>query len=131
MQKTKKLFERISLDEVRQIIRDGQNRERESNRESDTLDNAPRVPSQNLVIMKRTKHHAAPTPSATAEGDGYPLGLWMDKDMFRRHQRRQPRIVLHHRQASTNNRYLALADLALNTQRQRTSQNGKNDLRAR
>ena len=130
MQKTKRLFERISLDEVREIMRNSKNRERDCTQRSETLDDDLPLPSQNSAITKRTpKLQTAATASTSRAGDDYPLGLWMDKDMFHRHQRRQLRIVLHHRQASTNNRYLTLADLALSKPRQKTSHTGKNDVK--
>jgi hypothetical protein len=131
MEKTKKLFERISLDEVRQIIRSGKNRERDSAQGSETLDDAlPLTPANSVITKRAPKRQSVPTRTASGDGDDYPLGIWMDKDMFHRRQSRQLRIVLHGSQPSTNNRYLALADLALNNHKQKASQNGKTDMKS-
>jgi|SRR3954468_24019075 hypothetical protein len=130
MQKTKQLFERISLEEVRQIIRSGKNRERDSTPGSETLDEALPLTQGDSVTTRRTpKRQPVRARDSSPEGDEYPLGVWMDKSMFYRHQGRQHRIVLHDPQPTTNNRYLTLADLALNNHKQRTSHNGKNDMK--
>jgi hypothetical protein len=41
------------------------------------------------------------------------LGLWIDYDLLRRHQRPTPQTILHNPSQAMNNRYLELADLAL------------------
>jgi hypothetical protein len=46
-------------------------------------------------------------------GDDHSAGLWVDYDLLRKHQGRSPEIVLHSPHIAVNNRYLALADIAL------------------
>jgi len=59
------------------------------------------------------KRKPRPKRSIANPGDDHELGLWIDKDLLRKHQNRAPQTVIHDPAASTNNRYLALADLAL------------------
>ena len=56
------------------------------------------------------KRGALPTPFIAKPGDDDELGLWIDYDLLRKHQ---DHTILHDPSAATNNRYLALADLAL------------------
>ena len=50
--------------------------------------------------------------SIAKPGDDHDLGLWIDFDLLRRHQKRTQTII-HGPLSSVNNRYLELADLAL------------------
>ena len=95
----KKLFERIPLSELRKL--QGLDLEEPAQRAKPTV-------SSNVQ-----KQAARPKRSIRTEGEDHPVGLWIDRDIFRRHQNGTPRIAIHDPLASINNRYLTLADLAL------------------
>lgn len=59
------------------------------------------------------KHKARPKRSIAKPGNDHELGLWIDKDLLRKHQNRPPQTIIHDPLTSTNNRYLALADIVL------------------
>ena len=59
------------------------------------------------------KRKARPKRSIEKPGDDHELGLWIDKELLRKHQNRPPQTIIHDPLTSTNNRYLALADIAL------------------
>lgn len=61
------------------------------------------------------KRKARPKRSIAKPGDDHELGLWIDKDLLRKHQTRSAQTIIHDPLTSTNNRYLALADIALRT----------------
>lgn len=65
------------------------------------------------------KRKARPKRSIAKPGDDHELGLWIDKDLLRKHQNRHPQTIIHDPLTSTNNRYLALADIALGNNRPR------------
>jgi hypothetical protein len=44
--------------------------------------------------------------------DDHPVGLWIDKELLRKHQERH-QTILHGAHESDSNRYLQLADIAL------------------
>ena len=60
---------------------------------------------------------AKPRPKRTilAAEDDHPVGLWVDKDLLRKHTQQQqtPRTIIHGNSEAAGNRYLELADLAL------------------
>jgi hypothetical protein len=60
-----------------------------------------------------------PRPKRNIENpdDDHPVGLWIDKELLRRHQNSQPQTILHGVHESDGNRYLQLADIALGTGR--------------
>ena len=59
------------------------------------------------------KRKARPKRSIAKPGDDHELGLWIDKELLRKHQNRAPQTIIHDPLTSTNNRYLALADIVL------------------
>lgn len=61
---------------------------------------------------KREKPEAQPKLSIARPGRGRDSGLWIDYDLLRKHQNHTP-TILHDQSPAMNNRYLALADLAL------------------
>jgi hypothetical protein len=95
----------------------------DSDNEFGTLDVGRHVPA--IRTESAHKHQVAGKATLRREDDDRSLGLWINKDMFRRHQQQQARIILHNPRASTNNRYLALADVA-NHRKQSTSKNANN-----
>lgn len=58
------------------------------------------------------KHKARPKRSIKAPGEDHPLGLWIDKDLLRKHHT-QVQTITHESLMASNQRYLELADLAL------------------
>ena len=99
MARSKKLFERIRLSELRTLQGLGSEE--------------PALRAKPTVRSNVQKQAARPKRSIRSEGEDHPVGLWIDRDMFRKHQNGTPRIVIHDPLASINNRYLMLADLAL------------------
>ena len=99
MPKRKNRFQRIPLNQVPSSDSSGRHEQTSS--------------SSSTVTSNVQKHAAHPKRSIKKEGDDHPLGLWIDREMLRKHQNRTPKIVLHNPLPSADNRYLALADLAL------------------
>ena len=95
----KKPFERISLDKLRHLR---------------GVKEAAPIPVEKPAARSNVQKQAArPKRSIRTDGEDHPVGLWIDRDVFRKHQNGTPRIVIHDPLASINNRYLMLADLAL------------------
>jgi hypothetical protein len=61
------------------------------------------------------KHRPRPKRNIKNPDDDHPVGLWIDKDLLRRHQNSQPQTIIHGVHESDGNRYLQLADIALGT----------------
>lgn len=66
------------------------------------------------------KRKARPKRSIEIPGDDHPLGLWIDKELLRKHQNRTPQTIIHDQSSLTNNRYLMLADLALGNKKKKS-----------
>ena len=64
------------------------------------------------------KRKAQPKLSIAKPGRDHDLGLWIDYDLLRKHQNHSP-AILHEPSSAVNNRYLALADLALGNKKTR------------
>ena len=125
MQKRKNLIRRIPLEEVPRLLREQKTPER-SGHQSEDVEVANDVPATRPPHTENArKHHAAAKAHLRTEAGAHSLGLWINMDMFRRHHQQQARIILHDPRPGTNNRYLALADLALNN-RKRVSKNANN-----
>jgi len=58
------------------------------------------------------KHKARPKRSIEKPGKDHELGLWIDYDLLRKHQKRTATII-HDGSPLVESRYLRLADLAL------------------
>lgn len=71
------------------------------------------------------KHKASPKRSITEPGEDHPLGLWIDKDLLRKHHDHSAKSIAHDPLTSANNRYLELADLALGVNKPNTEPDGK------
>jgi hypothetical protein len=54
-----------------------------------------------------------PARAILAVTDDHPVGLWIDKDLLRKHTRQIPRTIIHGNSEAAGNRYLELADIAL------------------
>lgn len=59
------------------------------------------------------KHKPRPKRNIENPDDDHPVGLWIDKELLRRHQNSQPQTIIHGVHESDGNRYLQLADIAL------------------
>lgn len=72
--------------------------------------------SDTLLMAKVTK--AVPQPKRTIDQaeDDHPLGLWIDRELLRKHTRHQAKPILDTMNYS-GNRYLELADIALGLKR--------------
>lgn len=71
------------------------------------------------------KQKPSPKRSITEPGEDHPLGLWIDKDLLRKHQVNSARPIPHDPLTSANNRYLELADMALGLNKPNGKPNGK------
>jgi hypothetical protein len=63
------------------------------------------------------KRKARPERSIDKPGRDHELGLWIDKDLLSKHRNRTPQTIIHDQVMTANNRYLALADIALKTRK--------------
>jgi hypothetical protein len=59
------------------------------------------------------KRKARPKRSIQEPGGDHPLGLWIDKDLLRKHHTHSVQTTVHDPLMTSNHRYLELADLAL------------------
>lgn len=63
---------------------------------------------------KVKKAKARPKRTILAAKDDHPAGLWIDKELLRRHtQQNTPKTIIHGNSEAAGNRYLELADLVL------------------
>lgn len=62
---------------------------------------------------KVKKAKARPKRTILAATDDHPLGLWVDKELLRKHTQQTPRTIIHGHSEAAGNRYLELADLVL------------------
>jgi hypothetical protein len=118
MPNIKSPFERIPINVVRMILENQKNGVPESEELANTQKRLkPEQANKTATANNVQKHRARPKRSIRTEGQDHPLGLWIDKEIFRKHQNRPPQLVLHDPSAISSNRYLALADLALGSNR--------------
>lgn len=68
------------------------------------------------------KRKPRPKRSIKHPGEDHPVGLWIDKDLLRKHYA-ATRTIIHDPLTSTNHRYLELADLALGLNKPNNKQN--------
>lgn len=59
------------------------------------------------------KRKARPKRSIQEPGQDHPLGLWIDKDLLRRHHAHTSQTTVNDPLTASSHRYLELADLAL------------------
>lgn len=112
MRKGKIAFERIPLEEVRRILKQQNNAEQRA-QELIKGDKPSKLIPHHHTAKNVQKRPARPKRSIRTAGDDHPLGLWIDMEIFRRHQNRPPQIALHNPMLNSNNRYLVLADSVL------------------
>ena len=71
------------------------------------------------------KRKARPKRSINEPGQDHPLGLWIDKDLLRKHHAHIVEKPVHEPLTTANHRYLELADLALGVNKTNGKSNGK------
>lgn len=64
-----------------------------------------------LAKVKKSKPH--PKRTILAPADDHPVGLWVDKELLRKHTQQTPKTVIHGSSEAAGNRYLELADIVL------------------
>jgi hypothetical protein len=125
MQKRKNVLVRIPLEEVPRFLREQKTPASSEHQSQDVeVDNGVRA-TRPKHTENAQKHPSAGKRNLRTEESDRSLGLWINMDMFRRQHQQQARIILHDPRPGTNNRYLALADLALKNRR-RPSKNANN-----
>lgn len=61
-----------------------------------------------------------PKRNARTAKDEQPIGLWVDKEILRKHTQQQtPKTIIHGNSEAAGNRYLELADLVLGNNKKR------------
>jgi len=114
VQKRKSLFDRVGLEEVLKIVAQQNDDSRDAGKDSERPNGAHNLRSTKAENSKNVqKKKAQPKRSIESPGDDHEVGLWIDYDLLRKHQSQVPQIVIHDPVSATNNRYLALADIAL------------------
>ena len=90
-----------------------------------------RAPSRQFSNMpaKGKKRKAQPKRTIELEADDHSVGLWVDKELMRKHrqQLQTPRIIIHGSSEAAGNRYLELADIALGNHKPKKKSNAKAD----
>ena len=125
MRKATIAFERVPLKHVRRILEEQNNADERSTAVPDGDNDSKRIArDQRPSPNNPRKHRARPKRSIRREGEDHPIGLWIDKEIFRRHQNRPPQIVLHDSMLSSNSRYLALADCVLTPKKSKPKRSG-------
>ena len=78
---------------------------------------------------KVKKLKARPGSAILTEADDRSVGLWVDKELMRKHreQLQTPRTIIHGGSEAAGNRYLELADIALGIHKPKKKTNGKAD----
>ena len=65
-------------------------------------------------------------PTGTLVADDHPIGLWVDKELLRKHTQQQtPKIIIHGNSEAAGNRYLELADVALGNKKKKRANNAQ------
>ena len=69
---------------------------------------------------KVKKAKARPKRTILAATDDHPVGLWVDKELLRKHTQQQtPRTIIHGSSEAAGNRYLELADIVLGNKKKK------------
>lgn len=123
MHKSKSRFETIPLKALRHLLQDGKNSGPETETRNDGVDSSTAARPTQPARSNVQKQRARPKRSIKTEGQDHPLGLWLDRDVLRKHQNPTPRVAFHTPLANTNNLYLTLADLALGNNKPKSRKN--------
>lgn len=74
------------------------------------------------MSTKQKKSPARPKRTVTTVPEEHPVGLWVDKELLRKHtQQKTPKTILHGNSEAAGNRYLELADIMLGNKRKKRS----------
>lgn len=71
--------------------------------------------------VKVKKAKARPKRTIVAATDNHPLGLWVDKELLRKHTQTSSRTIIHGHSDAAGNRYLELADLVLGNKKKKNA----------
>ena len=67
----------------------------------------------------RPKRTLLSTPDLSTP-DEHPVGLWVDRELLRKHTRQQtPKTIIHGNSEAAGNRYLELADIVLGNKKKK------------
>jgi hypothetical protein len=111
MPKRKQLFESIPLRDISHVLGDQKPAGSPPERNSDSPDNSKPLAKKPTTVVQKTRLPRKAWPKTDEEDRS--IESWLNKDIFRKQREQATQIVLHGPLASTNNRYLALADQAL------------------
>jgi hypothetical protein len=72
------------------------------------------------------KAKARPRQTILAASDDHPVGLWVDREVLRKHTQQQtPRTIIHGNSEAAGNRYLELADIVLGNKKKKKTSNAE------
>jgi hypothetical protein len=79
------------------------------------------------MAAKVKKAKARPMRTLMTATDDHPVGLWVDKELLRKHTQQQqtPRTVIHGNSEAAGNRYLELADIVLGNKKKKRGNNAQ------
>ena len=69
---------------------------------------------------KVKKVKARPKRTIVSAPDAHPVGLWVDRELLRKHTQQQtPKTIIHGNSEAAGNRYLELADIVLGNKKKK------------
>lgn len=72
------------------------------------------------------KAKARPKRTILAASDDHPVGLWVDRELLRKHTQQQAhRTIIHGNSEAAGNRYLELADIVLGNKKKKKTSNAQ------
>ena len=78
------------------------------------------------MLAKVKKAKARPKRTILAASDDHPVGLWVDRELLRKHTQQQtPKTIIHGNSEAAGNRYLELADIVLGNKRKKKTGNAE------
>ncbi len=124
MAKRKQLFERVPLHDISHVLGDKKPVGSPPETDSDSLNESRPPASKKPTTIVQRNPLARKTWTKTDEED-HSLLLWLNQDIFRKQGERATQTVIHDPLASTNKRYLALADTALGKNNEKSKSKDK------
>lgn len=76
---------------------------------------SPQLIKPQNMPAKVKKSKPQPKRTILAAADDHPVGLWVDKELLRKHTQTTPKTIIHGSSEAAGNRYLELADIVLGT----------------
>jgi hypothetical protein len=76
---------------------------------------------------KVKKAKARPKRTILDASDDHPVGLWVDRELLRKHTQQQqtPKTIIHGNSEAAGNRYLELADIVLGNKKKKKTGNAE------